>query len=246
MYETMRGLILREVRYKESDRILTVLTDKEGILTMKARGALRKGSKTAAATQQLTWSELTVFENKGYRTVSEGVILEAFSGLREDIAALSLGAYFAEVLEAVSEEGMPDAAVLQLALNSLYALSRNLCDPAQIKACFELRLMSLIGYEPELTGCAVCGETEIESPWLFLQEGRIFCGHCREAGSLPLRSDTLAAMRHIVDSDPKRLFSFTLGKEGMAELGALTERYLTTQLDRDFRSLSYWKSVRDL
>ena len=64
MFETTRGLILREVRYKEADRILTALTDTDGIRTLKARGALRKGSKTAAATQQLTFSELTLFGNK--------------------------------------------------------------------------------------------------------------------------------------------------------------------------------------
>ena len=52
MYETTKALILREVRYKESDRILTVLTDTDGKRTLKARGALRKGSKMAAATQQ--------------------------------------------------------------------------------------------------------------------------------------------------------------------------------------------------
>lgn len=246
MYETIRGLVLREVRYKESDRILTVLTDKEGKLTMKARGALRKSSKSAAATQMLTFSELTVFENKGRRTISEGVILEGFPGLREDFAALSLGTYFAEVLEVVSEEGVPDPEVLQLALNSLYALSNQMCDPVQIKACFELRLMCLIGYEPEVAGCAVCGNPEVESPWLFLQEGRIFCGRCRQPGAIPMQAATLAAMRHIVYSEPKRLFSFALSKDALSELAALTEHYLTTQLDRGFRSLDYWKSVRDI
>ena len=84
MYETTKALILREVRYKESDRILTVLTAEDGKRTLKARGALRKGSKTAAATQQLTFSELTLFENRGRATVNEGVILEPFEGLRAD------------------------------------------------------------------------------------------------------------------------------------------------------------------
>ena len=57
MYETMQALVLREVRYKESDRIINLLTRQHGKMSAKARGALRKGSKTAAATQQLTYSE---------------------------------------------------------------------------------------------------------------------------------------------------------------------------------------------
>ena len=54
MFKTVNALVLREVRYKEADRILTLLTDTDGKITVKARGALRKSSKTAAATQQLT------------------------------------------------------------------------------------------------------------------------------------------------------------------------------------------------
>ena len=60
MFNTTKGLVLRETRYKEADRILTILTETDGKITAKARGALRKSSRTAAATQQLTWSELTL------------------------------------------------------------------------------------------------------------------------------------------------------------------------------------------
>ena len=65
MFKTVNALVLREVRYKEADRILTLLTDTDGKITVKARGALRKSSKTAAATQQLTYSEMTLFGNLG-------------------------------------------------------------------------------------------------------------------------------------------------------------------------------------
>ena len=70
MFKTTKGLILREVKYKEADRILTVLTEDMGKITVKARGALRKGSKVAAATQLFAFSELTMFENKGRWSVN--------------------------------------------------------------------------------------------------------------------------------------------------------------------------------
>ena len=123
MFQTLNALVLREVRYKEADRILTLLTDTEGKLTVKARGALRKSSRTAAATQQLTYSEMTLFGNKGRWTVNEASVREAFSGLREDMERFSLGAYFAECMEAFGVEDQPEPELLQLGLNSLYALS---------------------------------------------------------------------------------------------------------------------------
>lgn len=47
MYKTLHGLVLREVKYKESSKILTILTREEGKLTAEARGALRRGPAAA-------------------------------------------------------------------------------------------------------------------------------------------------------------------------------------------------------
>ena len=81
MYKTLHGLVLREVKYKESSKILTILTEEEGKITAEARGALRKGSKCSAASQVLTWSDLTFFENRGRYTLTEGSVLEDFAAL---------------------------------------------------------------------------------------------------------------------------------------------------------------------
>ena len=197
MFLTTRGLVLREVRYKESDKILTVLTQHEGKVTVRARGALRKGSRITAATQLLTYSDMTIFENRGRRTLNEASTVEEFLGLRADLGAFALGSYFAELLETVSAEEYPDPPVLQLGLNSLYALSRALCPPEQIKAVFELRLMCLAGYEPDLSCCARCGAPEPAEPWLSLRGGGI--GHRVRA----VREDE-AVIRIIVRTHARR------------------------------------------
>ena len=56
MHLTTKALVLREVSYKESDKILTVLTAAEGKLTVSARGCRRRNSPIAAASQLLVWS----------------------------------------------------------------------------------------------------------------------------------------------------------------------------------------------
>ena len=108
MFLTTKALVLREVKYKEADRILTLLTEDEGKLTAKAPGALRKTSKFGAATQFLTWSELTLFGSRGRWSVREGSVIEGFEGLRADLEALAIGSYMAQVLETVSDEDAPD------------------------------------------------------------------------------------------------------------------------------------------
>ncbi len=245
MFNTTKGLILREVRYKEADRILTILTESDGKITAKARGALRKSSRTAAATQQLTWSELTLFGNRGKWTVNEGSVVEGFSGLRQDIERLALGSYFAECLEAFAVEDQPDPALLQLGLNSLYALSENLGEPAKLKAAFELRLMCLAGFQPDVQACAVCAKPEPEEPTLGLEDGVLCCRSCRKNAwdGAPLDGESLAALRYIVSAPAKKLFSFALGGEPLARLSRAAELYVQTHAERRFPTLEYYKRL---
>lgn len=242
MDKTVKGLVLREVKYKEADRILTVLTE-EGKLTVKAPGALRKTSKFGAATQQLTFSELTLYARMGHWQVREGTVLEGFEGLRTDLEKLSLGVYFAQVLEAVADEDASGPELLQLGLNSLYALSSGLGEHGLIKAVFELRLSCLAGYAPELGGCMQCGEDEGEL-YFDVQRGGLVCSRCRSYGLKPLSPACLAAMRHGAYAPPKKIFSFTLTGDAAGELERLCESYLLTMLDRPFSTLDYYKSIR--
>lgn len=247
MFNTTKALVLREVRYKEADRILTLFTDRDGKVTAKARGTLRKSSKTAAATQQLTYSEMTLFFNRGKYTVNECSIIEPFSGLREDIGDFALGCYFAECLEAISVEDQPEPQILQLGLNSLYALSRKLYKPEHIKAAFELRLMSIAGYRPELGSCAACGCADPDEPLLSINNGIILCRSCAPYGNdglMELCPASLEALRYIVSANPKQLFSFSLEDGALRRLSHAAEAYLLKQTERRFSTLDYWKSVR--
>ena len=246
MYKTFHGLVLREVRYKESSKILTVLTEEEGKITAEARGALRKGSKFAASAQNLVWSEMTFFENRGRFILTEGSVLEDFAALRGDLAEYALGCYFAELLETVSDEDSPDSALLHLGLNALFALSRKLYPPEHIKAVFELRLMCLSGFAPMLDRCADCGSREPEQPRFSVYGSAVHCAGCAPAApgkSLPLCADSLEAMRYVCVAAPRKIYSFTLEEPAARRFYRVCEEYALAQLDRGFKTLDYWKSV---
>ena len=246
MYKTTRALVLREVKYKDADKILTVLTDSDGKLTVKARGALRKGCKYGAAAQLLCYSEMTLFQNAGKWSLNEAETIEQFLSLREDISLLALGTYFAELLEAVSDEDDPNPELLRLGLNSLYALSRGLCPPERVKAVFEWKLMCLSGFQPQLDACPVCGKREIADALLSLNGGTIHCRGCPPGAagiSVPVSPDTLAALRYIVGAESKRIFSFRIPPEAERQLSDAAEAYVTAQLERGFSALDYWKQV---
>ncbi len=247
MFRTTRALVLRETKYKEADKILTILTEDEGKMTVSARRVMRRGSRIAAACQLLVFSEMTLFENRGRWTVEEAQTVEQFLGLRADISLLALGTYVAELLEAVSDEDSPNPEVLRLGLNTLYALAGSFYPPEHIKAVFEMRLMCLSGYEPQLESCPVCGKTEMLLPALSTLGGTVLCSRCAGNGfgeTTPLDEAALAALRHIAGAESKRIFSFTLEQAAAKKLYAAAEAYVQAQLERRFPALDFWKSVR--
>lgn len=89
------------------------------------------------------------------------------------------------------------------------------------------------------------GAPEPEPPLFHLNEGVLCCAACRteagEGAAVPLEGGALAAMRHIVYGDPKRLFSFRLEGAGLSCLSHVCQRFLTTQLDRGFRTLDFYQ-----
>lgn len=248
MYLKTQGIVLRETNYKEADKILTVLTHDFGKRTVKASACRRKTSKLMGAAQLLVYSEMTLFERQERYTIKEASPLESFWGLREDIALLSLAAYFAETTEAAAQEGLPHPELLSLLLNALYALGTLKKDPALVKAAFELALLCHSGYEPQLYACSVCGNEAPKEPRLHLRAGVLHCADCRaelESGiSMPMNAAVLSVLRHIVWGDGKRLFSFVVDNASQILLSDLCEAFLLTQFERGFRTLDFYKQLK--
>ncbi len=245
MYLTIQAIVLRVTDYNDRDALLTVLSRNHGKLTVKARGLRRKNSPLIAPCQLLAYGEFTLFEYRGQYTINEAHSIELFTALRRDLTRLSLGTYFAQVAEVISQEDLPNPELQSLLLNSLYAISRLGLPEPLIKTVFELRSACLAGYTPDLFGCHICGS---QSPDRFdLSAGQLECFRCRTPGStgirMPVTPGVLEAMRYICLCDPKKLFGFRIGDETLGQLSALTEAYLTTQLERGFSALDFYKSL---
>ncbi|MDR2570745.1 MAG: DNA repair protein RecO [Oscillospiraceae bacterium] len=225
MFVNTSGIVLREVQYKDISKILTVLTSSEGKLTVSAHRAHSKNSKLAAVTGLLVFSEMTLLKKKDRWTMTEARSVEQFLGLRDDLKLLALGAYIAELTEAVADEDSPNPELLPLCLNALYALSEKLKTPEYVKPAFELRLMAISGFEPLLSH-----ENEKSNNSL-------------EDGTIKLSAGALNAAKYILSCDAKKLFSFTLSDNALRELSKSTEKYLLAHLDRTFKTLDYYRKV---
>jgi DNA repair protein RecO (recombination protein O) len=244
MYDTREGLVLRSVKYKESDLILTVLTADAGKVTVTARGARRKNSPLTAASQLFVYSRMTLHRRSGHLHLKEAEILGLFDGLRGDIERVALAGWIAELAGALAVEDS-SSMILSLTLGALYALAQLRKPPDLVKAAFELRLMAVSGFMPQLDGCAVCGKEDPNVPSFDCENGALYCLGCTGGIDVtPLTADVLAAVRHTVHKDPKRLYAFALNPEALPIFARAAEQFVKAHLDADFPALAFYHNIR--
>ncbi len=243
---TENGLVLRQVKLREADQILTLLTPRHGIVSVSARGSLRPNNKLFAASGLFCYSEWTLHEGKTMYSVDEAAPIEVFFELRSRIEAVALATYIAELLQIFSPTGGEAEKLLRLALNSFHLLGKGGANPLLMKAVFELRSLSETGYMPDIAMCAGCGRYE-GGPFFFeARSGALLCADCaaEHGQEANLSPGALAALRHIVLSDDDKLFGFTLSSdEGVALLARVAEAYTLFHLDYPPKSLDFLKTV---
>jgi len=246
MHTTIDGIVLR-ARNFEGNRLLTILTAERGLLTAFANRAGSPRSKLSASCEALAYTRFVLFSHRGRTVVDKADANRIFFGIREDYPKLCLAAYFAQIAAELltQDEAAPEP--LRLILNALHHLETGSRAPALLKPLYELRLLTLTGFMPDLVGCRYCSVYEAGEVYFFPREGDIACGPCYgqqgPAGGRPISPGVLAAMRHIIYAPVERLFSFSLSKGGLAELARVSEQYLLSKAERSFSALELYQST---
>lgn len=268
MLITANGLVVRSYPSGNSDRIIHILTEDRGRLSVMVKGgASKRMGKTYASTQLFTYGNYELYRGRGgdlywYRG---GSVLSSFYGLSGDVASVALAAYLCDVAADMIPEETNEAdsgLLLKDLLNSLYVLSRRMKSPTLVKAVFELRAASLMGYRPDLSGCSLCGSPTPEASYLDVMNGCLICSDCqtkrnriREVGYsdeelrgrnilCPVSSSVLSALRFVSEAPPKKIFSFSMkDAEEESAMERVTEMFLLNQLEKDYDTLHFYRSM---
>ncbi len=248
MIKTVKGLVLRSVKYAESDKLITALTE-EGMIFFKARGIRSITSKNAAGCALFVYSEF-VLNQRGdkcflqkaaplYSTVRQGASLET----------MALASYFAEISEDVARDAETGKAVLRLLMNALYLLAKEDRPRDLIKAVFEMRLLAANGLTPRLQECSVCEKEADLFPSMFfrLVEGDLVCTEClgsMDTGLKRVSRDVIALCRHSVEMGEDKAYALKIPEDLLKDFSRFAEKYLINQLERKYKTLEFYHEVK--
>lgn len=257
MLTEVRGLVIRTVDIKETDRLITIFTEERGVITALARGARSLKSRKMSSTMQFCYSNFVLYGQGDKLWVKEAELIESFFDIRNSIDGLALAAYIAEVLSDVTiEEAERD--LLRLSLNSLYAIGKGKYSLTKIKAVFEIRCASILGFMPDVIACSSCGEREGDF-FFDIMGGSIECYKCHKENEEqgiprldPHESSVICiitkgardALAYAIYSPLERILAFNISDEDMRLMAKATEEYLLNQLGHSFRTLDFYNSVK--
>ena len=238
------GLILKEQNIGEKDKLVTVLTRHNGLVRAFVRGAKSVNNRKNSSTGMFCFSKLCLYKTKESYIIDEAEPIELFFELRSDLEKLALAQYFSELIMTLVQEDEAAEEYLRLILNSLHFLAKGKMPIEQVKAITELRLMCIAGYMPNLVACDRCGEYETNTMYFDVEDGLLYCENCMSNSMLfPLDIGLIKALRHIAFSDFEKIYSFKMEDSALPDLSYITEKYLLSKLQRNFKTLEFYKEI---
>jgi DNA repair protein RecO (recombination protein O) len=175
-----QGIVLRSMKLGEADKIVTILTQGSGKVRGVAKGLRRTTSKFGGRLEPLTHVSLMMYRGRSnLDTVTQAEILSSFRAIRGDFELIAAGETMLEAVDKVAEEHERNVRLFLLLLHGLRALESGPRDPAAVSESFLLKLLSLSGFHPSLSGCAGCG---LPGPhrWFSAGQGGTVCDGCAE------------------------------------------------------------------
>lgn len=140
---TTEGLILKRKNFGEANRVLTVLTDRLGKISIIAKGVRRITSRRAGNIEVLNRVKLHLFKAKNY-TLSEAESLETFSNLKGNLTLSTISFHIIELVDRLTVEEQKNNDLYNLTLGILRLLETH---PRQIFIrAFEVKILSLLGF----------------------------------------------------------------------------------------------------
>ena len=241
-----KGIVVKEIKLSNDDRLIKILTENMGIITAIIKESRRRKNDRNSLIRMLSYCNFELFEGKNYYIVDNAEVLDIFWSIKDDLKIFAVSQYFCELSMALSPEPSNSQDFLKLLLNSVFYISKKIKDIELVKIIFEMRALTLCGYMPDLVCCCECHKYTSDMMYFLLERSKIVCGDCfrgAEHSAIAVSKGMLDALRHIVYSPIEKLFSFKLSDKAIKTLTDLSEKYVAYHLGTGFKSLEFYNTL---
>lgn len=237
----VRGLILKEVKVGDADKILTILVKDVGKISASAKSARRTRGSLSSGTSVFTYGDFTVKTGTKHHLLSQSDIIDSFYSLTSDLEVMAYASCLVELADKTTSADMPANETLFLAVNMLKRLADRKISPKLALPVFELKLLQYNGYMPVLDRCAECGGSHDN---IMTSVGTL-CRSCAAGRprALPVSETIVYTMRYILAYEPPKLLNFSISDDLAVRLEKITGDMVTRHFGIELKSRKFIDSL---
>ena len=177
-------IVLRKTPLGETDLIVTLLAEDGSQLRCVAKGARKPTSSFSARLELYSVAEVHCIKGRSLDIVKEVRLLCSNAAVRADLERSSCAAPIAELLDAVSHEGLADTRLFPMAKAAFRKMGERHANQAlSIAAAELLKTLCVIGFKPSIDVCVHCGRpvdvSSLRQVRLSDIDGGVICDNCR-------------------------------------------------------------------
>jgi DNA repair protein RecO (recombination protein O) len=242
----LEAVVLRHQDWGEADRLLWLFTREQGKLRAVAKGVRKMRSRKAGHLEPFTRVSLLLAEGRDLLIITQAEAQETYQPLREDLVRMGYAAYVVELLDRFTYEEGENSALFRLLVETLERLSQE-PDLSLAVRYYEIRLLDLIGFRPQLFQCAACGkEIKPEDQYFSPHAGGVLCPSCgRQApGTHPVSQKALQLLRHCQRSSYAEAKRLKVSPAVDREVEQLMQFNFTYLLERGLNTPEFLRRVK--
>jgi DNA repair protein RecO (recombination protein O) len=241
------AVIIRRSDFAEADRLLTLITP-QGKRRVVAKGARKTTSRLAGHIELFSHTILLLAVGRNLDIITQSAIVDSFDQLRTDLTRISAAYYVAELVDRFIEDEDENRLVFDLLVQTLTALDTT-PQIGLVLRSYELHLLGLVGYRPQLHQCVSCHEQLTEEADRFSSStGGMLCPRCantdRQAHQISLA--TFKLLRYLQIQPIHATASINVSPSTSTEAETVLRAYIRQILERELKSVAFLEEVRSV
>lgn len=241
-----KGIVLSEMRFKDTSKILNIYTEKLGKISVMAQGAYNPRSQIIANTQPFSYNEYQFKKGRSFYYIAQGDILKSYYSIREKMERVMYGFYMLELIEKSTEIEEENEILFLLLEKGLSVLSKLDKDFIKFITAFELKCISFLGYRPYISGCVNCESKSFNSVNFSISQGGTICGDCLYVDNRFFKMDQAMyeALNMLMYVSFDDLTDLQIEESTLTKLHGILVEYILYNIDRkEFTSLNMLNSI---
>lgn len=241
------AVVLRSINLSETDKLVTFMTDKFGKIKCVAKAARKIKNRFGATIEPMSHIRLIYFgkENQTLYRLNHSDIIQSFQPIRDNLQKIYTGVYFNELVDTLTPEAHPDPNAFRLLLESLLALE-SMDSLDTLRRLFEMRLMCLAGYTPQLNHCSICkGSAGTKKIGFSFEHRGVVCEPCsfKVRPEMRFQAGTLKYLKKLKTMNVKYSNRLKFPKGAELEIEQLLHRLILSYTGRELKSYPFIKNM---